>query len=136
MNQNIRASLRRLFLAAALAPALQLSAQQSASPADTVVLPDYVHTATRTPAALTTTGTAVDSFTAAELARMQLTGLNSVLAGIPGAPTAASGAPGGIASLFLRGSNSNQTLFLVDGIRANDPNTDYQVVLGSACLGA
>ena len=135
MNQKLRASLRRLLLAAALAPAFHLSAQTSPG-TDTVVLPDYVHTATRTPTALTTTGTAVDSFSAAELARMQLTGLNSVLAGIPGAPTAASGAPGGIASLFLRGSNSNQTLFLVDGIRANDPNTDYQVVLGGACLGA
>ncbi len=130
------ASLRRLLVAAAFAPALHLSAQQSSPGGEYVVLPDYVTTATRTPAALTTTGSAVDSISGAELARMQLTGLNSVLAGIPGAPTAASGAPGAITSLFLRGSNSNQTLFLVDGIRANDPNTDYQVVLGGACLGA
>ncbi|MDQ5979156.1 MAG: vitamin transporter [Verrucomicrobiota bacterium] len=129
------AALRRLLLAAALAPALHLSAQQSPR-TDTVVLPDYVTTATRTPAALTTTGTAVDSISGAELARMQLTGLSSVLAGIPGAPAAASGAPGAVTSLFLRGSNSNQTLFLVDGIRANDPNTDYHVLLGGACVGA
>ncbi|RXK55244.1 TonB-dependent receptor [Oleiharenicola lentus] len=136
MNRKLRASLRRLLLTVALAPALHLSAQQSSPRADTVVLPDYVTTATRTPAALTTTGTAVDAISGAELARMQLTGLNSVLAGIPGAPAAASGAPGAITSLFLRGSNSNQTLFLVDGIRANDPNTDYQVMLGGACVGA
>jgi vitamin B12 transporter len=138
VNPKLRASLRRLLLAAALAPALPLSAQSPASApaADTLVLPDYVHTATRTPAALTTTGTAVDTISAADLARMQLTGLNAVLTGIPGAPAAASGAPGSITSLFLRGSNSNQTLFLVDGIRANDANTDYQVVLGGACLGA
>ncbi|MFZ5495140.1 MAG: TonB-dependent receptor plug domain-containing protein [Verrucomicrobiota bacterium] len=135
------ASLRRLLLAAAfVAPAFQLLAQQQPHrqqrDAETVVLPDYVHTATRTPAALTTLGTAVDTISAAELARMQLTGLSSVFAGIPGAPAAASGAPGGVTSLFLRGANSNQTLFLVDGIRANDPNTDYQVVLGGACVGA
>jgi len=29
------------------------------------------------------------------------------------------------ASLFMRGANSDQTLFLVDGMRMNDPNTDY-----------
>lgn len=132
MQTSLRASLRRLVLAAGLAPALIAFAQS----VDTVVLPDFVTTATRTPVSLTTLGTAVDSISAAELARMQITGLGSVLAGIPGAPAAASGAPGGVTSLFLRGSNSNQTLFLVDGIRANDPNTDYQATLGGLCLGA
>ncbi|MES1168360.1 MAG: TonB-dependent receptor plug domain-containing protein, partial [Oleiharenicola lentus] len=115
-------------------PALAIS-RLAAQDAPAVVLPDFVTTATRTPAALTTTGTAVDSINAAELSRMQLNNLGSVLAGIPGAPAAASGAPGGVTSLFLRGSNSNQTLFLVDGIRANDPNTDYQATLGGVCLG-
>lgn len=121
----------RMPLIVAVLAASPLPAQQ----AGTLVLPDYVTTATRTPAALTTTGSAVDTLSGAELARMQLTGLQSVLAGVPGASTAASGAPGGIVSLFLRGSNSNQTLFLVDGIRFNDPNTDYQVVLGGGCVG-
>jgi vitamin B12 transporter len=98
-------------------------------------LPDYFFTATRTPAALTTLGTAVDQVSGADLARMQLTGLKAGLAGVPGAPVAQSGAAGGIASLFLRGANSNQTLFLVDGIRFNDPNTDYQVSLAGLCVG-
>ncbi|AOS43118.1 Vitamin B12 transporter BtuB precursor [Lacunisphaera limnophila] len=132
MQTSLPASLRRLsFLAFAALATGRLAAQES-----TVVLPDYVTTATRTPAALTTLGTAVESISAAELARMQVLGLNYALAGIPGAPSAASGAPGGVTSLFLRGSNSNQTLFLVDGIRANDPNTDYQATLGGLCLGA
>ncbi len=129
---TVPASLRRLFLLGLTAAFVRLSAQESS----TVVLPDYVLTATRTPASLTTTGTAVDSLSAAELARMQLNNLSSALAGIPGAPAFASGASGGVTSLFLRGSNSNQTLFLVDGIRANDPNTDYQATLGGLCLGA
>ena len=132
MNTTIAASLRRLFLFAALVPALTAFAQ---SP-EPEKLPDYVFTATRTPAALTTTGTYVDQISAAELARMQLTGLNSALGAIPGAPAFASGAPGGVTSLFLRGANSNQTLFLVDGIRFNDPNTDYQVSLGGMCVSA
>src|SRR6478736_4964892 len=133
MQASTPASLRRLILFLSTTAALGRVAAQDAS---AVVLPDYVLTATRTPAALTTTGTAVDVVTAADLARMQLTSFNSALAGVPGAPTSASGAPGGVTSLFLRGANSNQTLFLVDGIRFNDPNTDYQATLGGACLGA
>ena len=133
MKRSTPASLRRLVLLLSATAALgRLAAQDSSA----VVLPDYVLTATRTPASLTTTGTAVDVITAADLARMQLSSFNSALTGVPGAPTAASGAPGALTSIFLRGSNSNQTLFLVDGIRLNDPNTDYQVVLGGACMGA
>ncbi|SDR72736.1 TonB-dependent receptor [Opitutus sp. GAS368] len=130
MNTTITASLRRLFLLAGLAPALTAFGQ---SP-EPEKLPDYVLTATRTPVALTTTGTYVDQISGADLARMQLTGLRSALGAIPGAPAFASGAPGGVTSLFLRGANSNQTLFLVDGIRFNDPNTDYQVSLGGMCV--
>jgi vitamin B12 transporter len=133
MNTRIPASWRRLFiLTAGLLPALTGHAQTG----EPEKLPDYVLTATRTPAALTTLGTFVDHLSAAELARMQLTGFGSSLALIPGAPMARSGATGGITSLFLRGSNSNQTLFLVDGIRFNDPNTDYAVALGGMCVSA
>lgn len=132
MKTTLRVSLRHLVLAAGLVPVPSAFAQS----VEPLVLPDYVFTATRTPAALTTTGTAVDSISAAELARMQLGSLSSALAGVPGAAAFASGAPGGVTSLFLRGANSNQTLFLVDGIRANDPNTDYQATLGGLCFGA
>jgi vitamin B12 transporter len=130
MKNHLAASIRRWLLIAGSVPALVGFAQDR----DPENLPTYVFTATRTPAALTTTGTYIDQVTAADLARMQLNGLRSGLAGIPGAPTAQSGALGGVASLFLRGSNSNQTLFLVDGIRFNDPNTDYQVSLGGMCV--
>ena len=101
-----------------------------------VRLTPYVTTTTRTPIAVTTAGSAVDTLSADELARMQLTSLNGALGSVPGAPTFASGAPGGVTSLFMRGTNSNQTLFLVDGIRFNDPDTDYAFALGGACLGA
>lgn len=131
MPTSLAASLRRLLLASAgLAPALG-----SAQPAPER-LDDYVVTATRTPVAATASGSAVTAVDAADLARRQLTSLRSALGGVPGAPAFASGAPGGSTSLFLRGANSNQVLFLVDGIRANDPNTDYAVVLGGACVGA
>ena len=132
MNTTIAASLRRLLLLAGFVSALPAFAQT----AEPEKLPAYVFTATRTPAALTTLGTYVDRITAADLARRQLTGLRSALGGIPGAPAFTSGAAGGVTSLFLRGSNSNQTLFLVDGIRFNDPNTDYQVSFGGMGVSA
>lgn len=132
MKTILTASFRRLAPIAVFAAALTAFGQ----PDETERLPTFVTLATRTPLALTTTGSLVDSISAAEFSRMQLNNLRSALSGVPGAPSFSSGASGGIASLFLRGSNSNQTLFLVDGIRFNDPNTDYQVALGGMCLGA
>ena len=132
MITKIPTSLGRLLLLTGFVPVVSAFAQV----AETEPLPAYVFSATRTPAALTTTGSYVDLISAADLARMQLNSLQSALGGIPGAPAFSSGARGAITSLFLRGSNSNQTLFLADGIRMNDPNTDYQVFLGGACAGA
>lgn len=99
-------------------------------------LPPFLTTATRTPAEARTVGSAVDVISASDLARRQLGTLAGALSGMGSAPTLASGAPGALTSLFLRGANSNQTLFLVDGLRLNDPNTDYAVFLGGACVGA
>jgi vitamin B12 transporter len=99
-------------------------------------LAPFVTTGTRTPAAPGTLGTVVDQITAAELTRRQQTALRDALGANAGTPLFASGANGGLSSLFMRGANSNQTLFLVDGIRLNDPNTDYQVFLGGACVSA
>lgn len=103
---------------------------------DATSLEPYVMTATRTPAAPQTLGSVVDVISAADLAKRQITGLSSALGLSAGMPLFASGASGALTSLFMRGTNSNQTLFLVDGIRINDPNTDYQVYLGGACVSA
>ncbi|MBI5692349.1 MAG: TonB-dependent receptor [Verrucomicrobia bacterium] len=127
---SISGRLARVF-ALVLTGAIAARAQTPATP-----LPAYVTTATRTPAEPRTIGTATDSLTAADLARRQVNSLAGALGAVPGAPLFTSGAGGMITSLFLRGSNSNQTLFLVDGLRLNDPNTDYAVFLGGSCVGA
>ncbi|HEY4990147.1 MAG TPA: TonB-dependent receptor, partial [Opitutaceae bacterium] len=92
--------------------------------------------ATRTPADVRTLGTATDLITAADLSRQQITSPAGALGSVPGAPFFANGAPGSDISIFTRGSDSDQTLFIVDGIRLNDANTDYAVFLGGARLGA
>ena len=99
-------------------------------------LDPYVVVATRTPADIRTLGTAVDLITAADLSREQITTPAAALGAAPGVPSFANGAIGADISVFTRGSDSDQTLFLVDGIRLNDANTDYAVYLGGARLGA
>ncbi|MBS0664767.1 MAG: TonB-dependent receptor [Verrucomicrobia bacterium] len=128
--------LARLARQALLILNVGLSAALLRGQAAPAVLEPFVTTATRTPATPQTVGSVVDQFSAADLARRQITSLAQALGGVPGAPLFPSGAPGASASLFLRGANSNQTLFLVDGIRFSDPNTDYQVYLGGASAGA
>jgi vitamin B12 transporter len=98
-------------------------------------LDPFAVVATRTPADIRTLGTAVDLISAADLSRQQITTLGAALGGAPGAPSFANGAIGSDISIFTRGSDSDQTLFLVDGIRLNDANTDYAVFLGGARLG-
>ncbi|MEZ5414020.1 MAG: TonB-dependent receptor [Opitutaceae bacterium] len=99
-------------------------------------LAPFFTTATRTPVSERTLGTATDFIGADEIARRQVSSLADLIGDAAGAPMLASGAPGGATSLFLRGANSNQTLFLVDGLRMNDPNTDYAVFVGGACVSA
>lgn len=99
-------------------------------------LAPFVTTATRTAAEPLTVGSAVDFMSAAELVRRQVSSLAQALGSVAGAPLFSSGAGGATTSLFLRGANSNQTLFLVDGLRLNDPNTNYEVFLGGSCVSA
>jgi len=116
------------------------SALFQAGPAHAQTDPDglqaVVVVATRTPADVRTLGSAVDLMTPSDLSRRQIDTFAAALGASPGVPSFANGAPGSDDSLFTRGSNSDQTLILVDGIRLNDANTDYAVFLGGARIGA
>ena len=119
----------------ALAAALAATPARSQSDPDSA-LDAVVVVATRTPADVRTLGTAADLITPSDLSRQQISTLAAALGAVPGSPVAANGAAGSDVSVFMRGSDSDQTLFLVDGIRLNDANTDYAVFLGGARLGA
>ena len=122
---------RRLSLASAILMAGPVLSQSVPDDLQALVV-----VATRTPADIRTLGTAVDLMTAEDLSRRQVDTLAAALWAFPGVPSFANGAAGSDVSVFTRGSNSGQTLFLVDGIRLNDANTDYAVFLGGARLGA
>lgn len=97
-------------------------------------LEPVVTTANRLPEPSVAVGSAVDTISGADLERQQLSSIADALSVVPGSPAFQTGQLGGVTSVFLRGANSNQTLFLVDGIRLNDSNTDYAVFLGGASL--
>lgn len=130
--------LRRIVLTALATFAFTVASAQTSlvAPATPAQLAPFITTATRTAVTPHSLGSAVDVISAADLARRQINSLSGALGGVAGAPLFASGANGAATSLFLRGANSNQTLFLVDGIRLNDPNTNYEVFLGGSCVSA
>ncbi len=122
---------RGLFLAAAAAGCLSRAAADVSVP---VQLAPFVTSATRLPESSAIVGTAVDAIADADLLREQIDTLSGALGLSPGASVFAPGRTGANASLFLRGANSNQVLFLVDGIRLNDANTDYGGFLAGASV--
>jgi vitamin B12 transporter len=109
-----------------LAFASSLSAQQR----DSSRLKDLVVTATRAPTPLHAIGSSADQLGSRELRRRQLRTLREALQLLPGGTVLATGAPGGVTSLFSRGVSSSQTLFLLDGIRVNDADASYASLLG------
>ena len=117
--------------------ALCLAAPAAGQPVthDPVVeLPDYVVSATRTPqdAQFTTSSVTVVPLLRLDLA--QVGDLRAALAAIPGVNIVNSGATGGQSSVFIRGSSSTQTLFVVDGLPMSDRSSQYNNFLGSADL--
>jgi vitamin B12 transporter len=57
-----------------------------------------------------------------EIERMQWRTLPDLLDAVPGLHVVQSGGPGGQTSVFLRGTNSNHALVLLDGIEVSDPS--------------
>jgi vitamin B12 transporter len=94
-----------------------------------------VVSATRTDTPAGQVGAAVTSFNADELDRRQRPMLSDLLRSAPGA-TVVNGIPGAIASLFLRGGESNYTKVLLDGIPLNEPGGGFDFSnVGTAHLG-
>lgn len=69
-------------------------------------------------------GSSVTVITDKEIERDQRRTLPDVLRTVPGLNVVQTGGPGGKTSVFLRGSNSNHTKVLIDGIDVNDPSQD------------
>ena len=80
-----------------------------------------VVTPTRTQRSLSETASSVTVISRRQIEEKKPLDLIDVLRLAPGLSISQNGTRGKVASVFLRGSNSNQTLVLLDGVRANSP---------------
>jgi len=87
-------------------------------------LPDIVVTATRTAQSADATLASVSIITRQDIERLQAQSLPDVLRGVAGLTLSNNGGAGKATSVFLRGTNADHVLVLVDGIK-----------VGSATLG-
>lgn len=110
------------FAAAALA-ASAVARAETAQPAPAAALPPVVVTATRTPTPLDRIASAMTVITGEEIERNQYRNLADALKSVPGLNVVQNGGIGKTTSVFMRGTNSNHTLVLLNGIEVNDPSS-------------
>ncbi len=90
--------------------------------ADDDDLAAVVITATRIPTPISQIASSVTIITAEDIAIKQERTLPDVLRDVPGLNVVQTGGPGGQTSVFMRGTNSNHTKVLIDGIDVGDPS--------------
>jgi vitamin B12 transporter len=101
-----------------------LLALSGAALAEPQTLPPVVVTATRTPQSAEESLASVTVITREDIERKQPLSVQGALLGVPGLGLSNSGGPGKPSDVFLRGTNSDHVLVLIDGVR-----------MGSATLG-
>ena len=113
--------MRRMLLASVLSlPAFAAQAQDPS--AGDVTLPERVVTATRVPTLAELIPAGVSVIDRQTMDTRGYTTLPQALEAVPGLHVVQSGGQGGNASVFIRGTNSNNVLVLRDGVPLNDPS--------------
>jgi vitamin B12 transporter len=113
--QRLRRAVAALLFIAVLAAGAPAHGQ-TVPVSDSVVV-----TATLFPEEERTLGSATTVITRREIESKGATTVLELLRNVPGLDVARQGSDGSLTSVFLRGTNSTQTLVLVDGARVNSP---------------
>ena len=104
-----------------------LSASLVASPsfasADRDALDQIIVTGSRAPISAGDIGSAVTIITRQDIDRRQVRYVSDLLRSVPGFSVSHTGVVGSQTQVRVRGSEANQVLVLIDGVRANDPAT-------------
>jgi len=108
--------LTRLALAVTLLPSISVHAQ-TPDDYDALQLGDTIVSANRLPQLRTETAAATTVFTRADIDRLQARTVAELLERVPGVSVVRTGGAGSLTSVFIRGTASGQTLFLIDGQR-------------------
>ena len=87
--------------------------------------PIVVYSAYATPVNQDQTASSVTVLTEKDFAERNATYVSDVLKTVPGVAMGASGGRGAVTSLFLRGANSKHTAVIIDGIRVNPADTNF-----------
>jgi len=77
--------------------------------------------ASRVPTTLGETTESVSVITRAQIDRMDVSSGVDLFRQVPGLQIDQLGGPGGLSSVYIRGSDPNHVLVLIDGVRVNDP---------------
>jgi vitamin B12 transporter len=78
--------------------------------------------ATRTPTPAVEVASSITIITAEDIEARQQRTISDALKDVPGVNVVQTGGPGGATSIFIRGTNSNHTKVLIDGIDVSDPS--------------
>ncbi len=84
---------------------------------------EIIVTANRREQSISEIGTSVSIITDLDIERKQYSYVLDALADVPGVSISQNGSFGGTASVSIRGSGSNNTVILVDGVQLNDPSS-------------
>ena len=117
-----RSSLRRSFKLSLLASIAGLAWIVPAGAQGTINLPSIVVSPTGIPTPENQIASSVSVVTAADIERDQRRTVPDVLRTIPGLNVVQNGGPGGLTSVFIRGTNSNHVKVLIDGVDVSDPS--------------
>ena len=86
-------------------------------------LDQIIVTGSRTPIPASDVGSAVTIITNDDIERRQVRYVSDLLRSVPGFAVSRTGVVGAQTQVRVRGSEANQVLVLIDGVRANDPAT-------------
>jgi vitamin B12 transporter len=106
-----------LLLAGVTIPAQAQKLDQAQVKAESQALPEMVVTATRTETAKNQLSAATTVYTRSDIERLQAKTFPDLLRGTTGIDITQQGGDGKLTSLFMRGTNSDHVLVLVDGIK-------------------
>lgn len=108
-----------------LAPIISRAQEPSPTPSPSEATAEAVIvSATKIETPVNEIGSSVTLITDDEIERNQWRFLPEALQTVPGLNIVQTGGPGGKTSVFMRGTNSNHTKVLIDGVEANDPSQD------------
>jgi len=98
-------------------------AAASAAWADSAPLPDIIVTATRTEQEADKSLASVTVITREDIEKKQFLSVQGALLGVPGLNVTNTGGLGKDSSVFMRGTNADHVLVLIDGVRAGSATT-------------